>query len=136
MAEIILDKINYTYSDGTAYEIQALKDVNLQIHQSEFTGPTWNFAWIRKANVMLDRVSARMKDILTEEQYNHWMGIGRFFRGMEYARLVNVFSFYPHNISYIFYLSTSFSTNFPQACLLSLQKIPEANSSPVKSGNF
>ena len=27
---------------------------------------------------MLDRVSARMKDILTEEQYNHWMGIGRF----------------------------------------------------------
>lgn len=48
------------------------------------------FAWIRKANVMLDRVSARMKDILTEEQYNHWMGIGRFFRGMEYARLVNV----------------------------------------------
>ena len=34
MAEIILDKINYTYSDGTAYEIQALKDVNLQIHQN------------------------------------------------------------------------------------------------------
>ena len=35
MAEIILDKINYTYSDGTAYEIQALKDVNLQIHQGD-----------------------------------------------------------------------------------------------------
>ncbi len=33
MVEIILDKINYTYSDGTAYEIQALKDVDLQIHQ-------------------------------------------------------------------------------------------------------
>ena len=28
MAEIILDKINYTYSDGTAYEIQALKAVS------------------------------------------------------------------------------------------------------------
>ena len=40
MAEIILDKINYTYSDGTAYEIQALKDVNLQIHQGEFIGIT------------------------------------------------------------------------------------------------
>ena len=38
LAEIILDKINYTYSDGTAYEIQALKDVNLQIHQGEFIG--------------------------------------------------------------------------------------------------
>ena len=45
---------------------------------------------------MLDRVSARMKDILTEEQYNHWMGIGRFFRGMEYARLVNVFGDVPY----------------------------------------
>jgi hypothetical protein len=43
--------------------------------QSEFTGPTWNFAWIRKANVMLDRVSARMKDILTEEQYNQIYGM-------------------------------------------------------------
>lgn len=37
MAEIILDKINYTYSDSTAYEIQALKDVNLQIHQANLS---------------------------------------------------------------------------------------------------
>mgnify|MGYP000240715401 CR=1 FL=1 len=26
---LILDKINYVYSEGTAYQIQALKDVNL-----------------------------------------------------------------------------------------------------------
>lgn len=38
MASIILDKIGYTYSDGTAYEIQALKDVNLQIGEGEFVG--------------------------------------------------------------------------------------------------
>ena len=25
---IILDKVNYTYSEGTAYEIHALKDIN------------------------------------------------------------------------------------------------------------
>lgn len=35
---IILDKINYTYSDGTAYRIQALKDINLQINEGEFIG--------------------------------------------------------------------------------------------------
>lgn len=64
--------------------------------QSEFTGPTWNFAWVRKANVMIDRISNLMPDILTEEQYNHWMGIGRFFRGLEYARLVNVFGDVPY----------------------------------------
>lgn len=35
---IILDKINYTYSDGTAYQIQALKDINIQIKEGEFIG--------------------------------------------------------------------------------------------------
>lgn len=64
--------------------------------QSEFTGPTWNFAWVRKANVMIDRISNLMPEILTGEQYNHWTGIGRFFRGLEYARLVNVFGDVPY----------------------------------------
>ena len=39
--------------------------------QSEFTGPTWNFAWVRKANVMIDRITNLMPEILTDEQYNH-----------------------------------------------------------------
>lgn len=38
MASIILDKIGYTYSEGTAYEIQALKNINLQIGEGEFIG--------------------------------------------------------------------------------------------------
>lgn len=35
---IILDKVNYTYSEGTAYEIHALKDINLKIEDGEFIG--------------------------------------------------------------------------------------------------
>ena len=35
---IILDKVNYIYSAGTAYEIQALKDINLKIEDGEFIG--------------------------------------------------------------------------------------------------
>lgn len=35
---IILDKINYVYSPGTAYEIQALKNINLKIEDGEFLG--------------------------------------------------------------------------------------------------
>lgn len=64
--------------------------------QSEFTGPTWNFAWVRKANVMIDRITNLMPEILTDEQYNHWTGVGRFFRALEYARLVNVFGDVPY----------------------------------------
>jgi energy-coupling factor transport system ATP-binding protein len=35
---IILDHVNYVYSQGTAYQIQALKDVNLQIQKGQFIG--------------------------------------------------------------------------------------------------
>lgn len=35
---IILDKVNYVYSEKTAYEIHALKDINLKIEDGEFIG--------------------------------------------------------------------------------------------------
>lgn len=50
----------------------------------------------QKANIMLARIDSEMTNILTEEQYNHWTGIGRFFRALEYARLVNVFGDVPY----------------------------------------
>lgn len=35
---IILDKVNYSYSQGTAYQITALNNINLQIKDGEFIG--------------------------------------------------------------------------------------------------
>lgn len=35
---IIVDKVNYVYSEGTAYEIKALDDINLKIEDGEFIG--------------------------------------------------------------------------------------------------
>ncbi len=35
---IIVDKVNYFYSQGNAYEKQALKDINLKIEDGEFIG--------------------------------------------------------------------------------------------------
>ncbi len=37
-SELILDHVSYKYSPGTAYEIKALDDVNLNIRQGEFIG--------------------------------------------------------------------------------------------------
>lgn len=68
----------------------------------KYTGPTWNFSWLRKSNIMINRIENRMKDILNEEAFNHWMGIARFFRAMDYAGLVTVFGdvpYYDHEIS-------------------------------------
>ena len=38
MSSIILDKVNYSYSEGTAYQIQALKDINLKIEEGQCIG--------------------------------------------------------------------------------------------------
>ena len=35
---ITLEHINYTYSEGTAYEKKALKDINLEIPHGQFVG--------------------------------------------------------------------------------------------------
>jgi energy-coupling factor transport system ATP-binding protein len=35
---IILDHVSYVYSQGTAYQIQALKDINLQLGKGQFIG--------------------------------------------------------------------------------------------------
>lgn len=35
---LIIDKVNYIYSPGTSYEVQALRDINLQIGDGEFIG--------------------------------------------------------------------------------------------------
>ena len=70
--------------------------------KSDFAGPTWNFYWIRKAKVMIDRRARDMGSVLTANAYNHWMGIARFYRGFEYARLVNVFGdvpYYSHEVA-------------------------------------
>lgn len=60
-----------------------------------YAGPTWNFTWIRKANVMLDRLDSYAKPKITDEAYKHWTAVARFFRGFEYQRLVSVFGDVP-----------------------------------------
>lgn len=66
------------------------------------SGP-WNFAYIRKWNLLMDRLNT-MKDggKLSDEAYNHWMGVARFFRGWEYSRFVESFGdvpYYDHQVA-------------------------------------
>lgn len=61
----------------------------------QYAGPTWDFAWVRKANVMLDRLDNQVKTKISDEAYKHWSAVARFFRGYEYSRLVSVFGDVP-----------------------------------------
>lgn len=63
---------------------------------ANYSGPSWNFSWVRKANLMLSRIETRVKPNLSDSEYKHWTSVGRFFRGYEYARLVSVFGDVPY----------------------------------------
>ena len=55
---IILDKVNYVYSQGTAYEIQALKNINLKIEDGEFIGIIGHTSFSKEE---LDKIDAIVK---------------------------------------------------------------------------
>jgi hypothetical protein len=63
---------------------------------STYTGSTWNFAWVRKSNLFIERIDQMKDDKITAEAYKHWSAVARFFRGYEYSRLVSVFGNVPY----------------------------------------
>lgn len=63
---------------------------------AQYAGPDWNFAWVRKSNLFIDRIENVAKPKITDEVYKHWTAVGRFFRGFEYCRLVSTFGAVPY----------------------------------------
>ena len=50
------------------------------------------FKYIRKANTMIERIPEMP---ISEEAKNHWTGVARFFRALEYSNLVRVYGDVP-----------------------------------------
>lgn len=99
----------YTFSDDlTGRGIQSHFESNVPTSRSsisqltsgtwmtQYAGPTWNFSWVRKANIFIDRIQNVAQQYISEEAVNHWLAVGRFFRGYEYSRLVSVFGDVPY----------------------------------------
>ncbi|HTD93142.1 MAG TPA: RagB/SusD family nutrient uptake outer membrane protein [Chitinophagaceae bacterium] len=64
----------------------------------------WSFTNVRKANVMLERIDGVD---MSDEAKNHWKGIARFFRALQYFRLVQTFGGVPFFGSVLEYSDTS-----------------------------
>jgi hypothetical protein len=84
--------LSFDYSGAALMGYQFSDDVFLLGNQGNFTrsvsnSQIWSYSIIRSTNIMIDRVENRMKTILSAEAFNHWTGIGRFFRSLEYASL-------------------------------------------------
>ena len=59
---------------------------------SNYGGSNYTFGWVRKVNILIDKLENEMKGKnLTSDEYAHWMAVARFFRGFEYWRLVHSF---------------------------------------------
>lgn len=56
------------------------------------SGNGWSFTYVRRANIMIDRVDDMP---VSDEAKNHWRGVGRFFRAMEYSDLAQLFGDVP-----------------------------------------
>ena len=61
-----------------------------------YAGPTWNYAWVRKSNLFLERIEGMKTKYINDAAYQHWSAVARFFRGYEYSRLVSVFGDVPY----------------------------------------
>jgi hypothetical protein len=62
------------------------------------TSADWSFTMVRKANIMLERIDLVP---MSDEAKNHWKGIARFFRALQYFRLVQNFGdvpWYGHSV--------------------------------------
>ncbi|UIR56089.1 RagB/SusD family nutrient uptake outer membrane protein [Sphingobacterium sp. SRCM116780] len=62
----------------------------------QYSGPTWSFTYVRRANIFIDRIENKTKPNINDETYRHWTAVARFFRGFEYSRLVEVFGDVPY----------------------------------------
>ncbi|UYQ94612.1 RagB/SusD family nutrient uptake outer membrane protein [Chitinophaga horti] len=96
---------------GTYFSIQSLNDDFAPMTPTPFTkqapnsGGGWSFNNVRQINTWMSRIKIVP---MAEEATNHWIGVARFFRALEYADLVRQFGDVP------FYNAPVTETDFAQ----------------------
>ena len=91
----------FSYSGSALMGYQFSDDVFLMGNQGNFTrsvpnSGSWSYSGVRSINTMINRMDERMTTVLSAESFNHWMGIARFFRGMEYSEIVTRYGDIPY----------------------------------------
>ncbi|MGL5261144.1 MAG: RagB/SusD family nutrient uptake outer membrane protein, partial [Bacteroides sp.] len=61
--------------------------------QAPSTSSRWGFELVRRINIIIAGVE---NSELANEVKNHWVGVGRFLRAMEYSKLVRTFGDVPY----------------------------------------
>ena len=93
--------LGFNYSGAALMDYQFSDDVFMMGNQGNFSRSVpnsggWSYSNVRSVNIMISRINERMTTILSDEARNHWLGIGRFFRGLEFAELVTRYGDVPY----------------------------------------
>ena len=78
---------------------QAARSMDLFPTAAPASNSHWDYTYIRKANLLLQRVP--QMEMLTTEETNHYLGVARFFRAFEYANLIRHFGDVPYINEYL-----------------------------------
>ena len=78
---------------------QAARSMDLFPTAAPASNSHWDYTYIRKANLLLQRVP--QMEVLTTEEANHYLGVARFFRAFEYANLIRHFGDVPYINEYL-----------------------------------
>lgn len=78
---------------------QAARSMDLFPTAAPASNSHWDYTYIRKANLLLQRVP--QMEMLTTEEANHYLGVARFFRAFEYANLIRHFGDVPYISEYL-----------------------------------
>ena len=84
------------FSSSVPTSVMSTSETAVGTYDTQFTCPSMVFSWIRKANIMIDRVENRMDGVLTTEAKNHWLAVAKFFKCFSYCRLVQHYGDVPY----------------------------------------
>lgn len=84
------------FSSTVPTSVMSTSETAVGTYDTQFTCPSMVFSWIRKANIMIDRINTRMEGTLTTEAKNHWLAVAKFFKSYSYCRLVQHYGDVPY----------------------------------------
>ena len=84
------------FSSTVPTSVMSTSETAVGTYDTQFTCPSMVFSWIRKANIMIDRINTRMDGVLTTEAKNHWLAVAKFFKCFSYCRLVQHYGDVPY----------------------------------------
>ena len=84
------------FSSTVPTSVMSTSETAVGTYDTQFSCPSMVFSWIRKANIMIDRINTRMEGTLTTEAKNHWLAVAKFFKCFSYCRLVQHYGDVPY----------------------------------------